>query len=58
MIFTYGGRYSPTEEDKSGTNECGYQLLNLERPILHVQGSARVAGKFTEDFHDTNISFQ
>lgn len=55
MIFTYRDH---KEEDKSGTNECGYQLLILERLTLHVQGSARIAEKFTEDFHDTNISFQ
>ena len=40
MIFTYG---DPKKEDKSGKNECGYQLLILERPILHVQGSAAAA---------------
>ena len=55
MIFTYRDH---KEEDKSGTNECGYQLLILERLTLHVQGSARIAEKFTEDFHDTNSSFQ
>ena len=33
MIFTYRDH---KKEDKSGINECGYQLLILERPILHV----------------------